>query len=112
MFEVYYRSPEDHAREARLLDQRPRAPALLIEGTAFGADGAPVEFARSYVRGDRTRYYVERVVVRASWEADPATAETGAAAPARRPATQRRSRQRRSRAAPTTPTSITAAPTG
>ena len=68
------------AREARLLGQRPRTPALLIEGTAFGADGAPVEFARSYVRGDRTRYYVERVVVRQSWEADPATAETGSTA--------------------------------
>jgi GntR family transcriptional regulator len=59
------------AREARLLAQRPRTPALLIEGAAFGADGMPVEFARSYVRGDRTRYYVERVVVRASWQSDP-----------------------------------------
>jgi GntR family transcriptional regulator len=59
------------AREARLLGQKPRAPALLIEGTAYGADGSPVEFARSWVRGDRTRYYVERVVVRASWQTDP-----------------------------------------
>jgi GntR family transcriptional regulator len=59
------------AREARLLGQKPRAPALLIEGTAYGADGTPVEFARSWVRGDRTRYYVERVVVRASWQTDP-----------------------------------------
>jgi GntR family transcriptional regulator len=59
------------AREARLLGQKARTPALLIEGTAFGADGSPVEFARSYVRGDRTRYYVERVVVRASWQTDP-----------------------------------------
>jgi GntR family transcriptional regulator len=58
-------------REARLLGQKPRSPALLIEGITYGADGAPVEFARSYVRGDRTRYYVERVVVRASWHADP-----------------------------------------
>ena len=24
----------------------------------------PVEFSRTFVRGDRTRYYVERVVVR------------------------------------------------
>ena len=32
--------------------------------TAFAADGVPVEFARSFVRGDRTRYYVERLVVR------------------------------------------------
>jgi GntR family transcriptional regulator len=59
------------AREARLLGQRPRTPALQIEGIAYGADGVPVEFARSYVRGDRTRYYIERVVVRSSWEADP-----------------------------------------
>jgi GntR family transcriptional regulator len=59
-------------REAQLLDQAPGRPALLIEGTAFGADGHPIEFARSYVRGDRTRYFVERVVVRAQApDADP-----------------------------------------
>jgi GntR family transcriptional regulator len=52
-------------REARLLDQSPRTPALLIEGIAFDEDGDPIEFARTYVRGDRTRYYVERVVIRA-----------------------------------------------
>jgi GntR family transcriptional regulator len=80
------------AREARLLGQRPRAPALLIEGTTFGTDGAPIEFARSYVRGDRTRYYVERVVVRASWQADPATAEAGAPAAATRRASHIRPR--------------------
>jgi GntR family transcriptional regulator len=51
-------------REARLLDQPSGRPALLVEGVAFAADGIPVEFARSFVRGDRTRYYVERVVVR------------------------------------------------
>jgi GntR family transcriptional regulator len=51
-------------REARLLQQRPRTPALLIRGIAFAADHTPVEFGRTYVRGDRTRYYVERVVVR------------------------------------------------
>lgn len=85
-----------HAREARLLDQAPRSPALLIEGTAFSSDGAPIEFARSYVRGDRTRYYIERVVVRASWQSDPdrvpdgSRARAGPAHPhpaARRPAT-------------------------
>jgi GntR family transcriptional regulator len=59
------------AREARLLAQRPRTPALQIEGIAYGGDGIPVEFARSYVRGDRTRYYIERVVVRSSWQSDP-----------------------------------------
>jgi GntR family transcriptional regulator len=68
-----------HAREARLLGQKPRTPALLIEGTAYGEDDLPVEFARSWVRGDRTRYYVERVVVRASWQTDP-DARTGPAA--------------------------------
>ena len=52
------------AREARLLNQPRRSPALLVEGTAFTAAGLPVEFSRTYVRGDRTRYYVERVVVR------------------------------------------------
>lgn len=53
------------AREARLLDQPPGRPALLVEGIAFDPDDTPIELARSYVRGDRTRYYVERVVVRA-----------------------------------------------
>jgi len=58
-------------REARLLGQRPRTPALQIEGIAFSSEGIPVEFARSYVRGDRTRYYIERVVVRSSWQTEP-----------------------------------------
>jgi GntR family transcriptional regulator len=52
------------AREARLLGLAPRSLGLLVEGTAFTRDGTPVEFGRTYVRGDRTRYYVERVVVR------------------------------------------------
>ena len=39
-------------------------PALLIEGIAFAADGTPVEFGRTFVRGDRSRYYVEREVDR------------------------------------------------
>jgi GntR family transcriptional regulator len=52
------------SREARLLNQRIRSPALLVEGVAFTAAGVPVEFSRTYVRADRTRYYVERVVVR------------------------------------------------
>ena len=37
-------------------------PALLVEGIAFSDEGVPVEFSRTYVRGDRTRYYVERIV--------------------------------------------------
>jgi GntR family transcriptional regulator len=56
------------AREARLLDVPPGRPALLIEGVAFIANGTPIEFSRSHVRGDRTRYYVERVVARESLE--------------------------------------------
>jgi hypothetical protein len=52
-----------HAREATLLEQPRRAPALLVEGVAFGADDAPIELSRTYVRGDRTRYYLERNVV-------------------------------------------------
>jgi GntR family transcriptional regulator len=59
------------AREARLLGRPPRTLALLIEGIAFAADGTAVEFGRTYVRGDRTRYYVERVVVRSSWGVPP-----------------------------------------
>jgi GntR family transcriptional regulator len=57
-------------REARLLGQPRRAPALLVEGTAFTAGDEPVEFGRTFVRGDRTRYFVERNVVRASWQRD------------------------------------------
>ncbi len=51
-------------REAQLLGVEPHRPALLIEGLAFDRSDRPVEFARSYVRGDRTRYFVERVVIR------------------------------------------------
>jgi GntR family transcriptional regulator len=57
-------------REARLLGRPRGAPALLVEGTAYTADDEPVEFGRTYVRGDRTRYFVERNVVRASWQRD------------------------------------------
>ena len=74
------------AREARLLDQAPRSPALLIEGIAFGADGEPVEFARSFVRGDRTRYYIERVVVRSSWQTAPDARDGHGPSKRRRPA--------------------------
>jgi GntR family transcriptional regulator len=52
------------AREARLLGRAPRSLALLVEGIAFTFDGQPIEFGRTYVAGDRTRYYVERIVVR------------------------------------------------
>ncbi len=54
-------------REAELLDMPTRSLALQIDGVAFAADGSAVEAARSFVRGDRTRYYLERDVVRAHW---------------------------------------------
>ena len=46
-------------------DQPRRTPALRIEGTAYTADDRPIEFGRTFVRGDRTRYFIERIVVRA-----------------------------------------------
>ena len=58
------------AREAKLLGVANRSLALQIDGVAFAADGPPVESARSFVRGDRTRYYLERDVVRAHWLSD------------------------------------------
>ncbi len=53
-------------RVAQLLGQDPHQPALLIESIAYGEHDVPIEYGRSYIRGDRTRYYVERVVVRSS----------------------------------------------
>jgi GntR family transcriptional regulator len=54
------------AREARLLGLKPRGLALLVEGLAFAIDGTPIEYGRTYVRGDLSRYFVERIVVRAA----------------------------------------------
>jgi GntR family transcriptional regulator len=51
------------AREARLLGVKPRSLALLVEGIAYASDGTPVEYGRTYVRGDQSRYYIERLVV-------------------------------------------------
>lgn len=72
---VRYRTPVVRAREllepvilrapeARLLGVPRGRPALLVEGIASTTDGTPVEVARSWVRGDQTRYYVDRVVRR------------------------------------------------
>lgn len=57
-------------REAELLGLSTRSLALQIDGVAYAEDGTAVEAARSYVRGDRTRYYLERDVVRAHWLAE------------------------------------------
>ncbi|HSL77775.1 MAG TPA: GntR family transcriptional regulator [Candidatus Limnocylindrales bacterium] len=67
------------AREARLLDQRRGAPALRIEGVAFDAGGVPVEYGRTFVRGDRSRYFVEREVDRPVRSAAIETVRTGGA---------------------------------
>jgi GntR family transcriptional regulator len=55
------------AREARLLGQEPHRLALLVEGVAYTSAGIPVEYARSFVRGDRMRYHVDREIVRSAW---------------------------------------------
>jgi GntR family transcriptional regulator len=43
------------AFEADALEVEPGAPLMLVERTAYGADGEAVEFARDLFRGDRTR---------------------------------------------------------
>jgi len=47
------------AREARLLGQSHRQPALLLVGTAFAEDGTPVESSRTFVPGARSRFLIE-----------------------------------------------------
>jgi GntR family transcriptional regulator len=49
-------------REALLLGLKPRTPALLVEGISFSDEGVPVEYSRTFVRGDRSRYFIERTV--------------------------------------------------
>ena len=57
-------------REAELLSVNEGAPLLLVERTAFDADGVAVEYARDLFRGDRTKVVVESSV------AAPTTART------------------------------------
>jgi GntR family transcriptional regulator len=57
-------------RDAQLLSVPARSLALQIDGIAYASNGDAVETARSFVRGDRTRYYLERDVVRAHWLSD------------------------------------------
>jgi GntR family transcriptional regulator len=47
------------AREARLLDQSRRLPALLLAGVAFDRDDSPIEVSRTFVPGRRSRFLVE-----------------------------------------------------
>lgn len=50
------------SREATLLGLKVRTPALLVEGISYSDGHVPVEFSRTYVRGDRSRYFIERTV--------------------------------------------------
>jgi GntR family transcriptional regulator len=47
------------ASDARALGVREGTPLLLVERTAYAADGTPVEFARDRFRSDRTRLAAE-----------------------------------------------------
>ena len=47
------------AREARLLGQSRRVPALLVEGVAFDRADRPIEVSRTFVPGRRSRFLVE-----------------------------------------------------
>ena len=89
------------AREARLLGRKPRRRRPC----SSRASPSPPTARRSssagrYVRGDRTRYYVERVVVRPRWHRAPADDAGGgrtsmrprAGRPAARHATEERRR--------------------
>lgn len=46
---------EGHARSLRV---EPGSPLMLVERTAWAADGAAIEFARDRYRGDRARFLV------------------------------------------------------
>ncbi|KQL32746.1 GntR family transcriptional regulator [Bacillus sp. FJAT-25509] len=47
------------ADESQYLQSEEGSPALLLERTAYNANGEPVEFCISIVRGDRCRFYTE-----------------------------------------------------
>ena len=47
------------AREARILNESRRRPMLLLVGTAFAEDGRPVEYSRTYVPGERSKFLIE-----------------------------------------------------
>ena len=50
------------AREAEILKVSRGSPLLLVERTAYDAEGAAVEYARDLFRGDRVRVLVESAV--------------------------------------------------
>jgi len=48
---------------AGVLHVAPGSPLMLVERTAYDREGTPVEFARDFFRGDRTRVVVESSLV-------------------------------------------------
>ncbi|HEU5325630.1 MAG TPA: GntR family transcriptional regulator [Candidatus Limnocylindria bacterium] len=67
-------------READLLAVRPGSLALLVIGTAATVAGPPVEYTRSFIRTDRTRYRLDRVIQRPGWARSFETGVRSAAA--------------------------------
>jgi GntR family transcriptional regulator len=47
------------AHEAAALDVPVGSPLMLVERTAYAADGTAVEFAHDRHRGDRARFTIE-----------------------------------------------------
>lgn len=52
--------------EARLLAVRKGAPLILLESVSFLADGTPIEYYHALHRGDRSRFEVELIKLRAT----------------------------------------------
>jgi GntR family transcriptional regulator len=66
-------------REAHLLGVPRHAPALLLRRVAFDSSGVPVEMSNSLLRGDRSRFLLERRY-HDVWAAEPGEAPAGEAA--------------------------------
>ena len=45
--------------ESKLLEVAKGSPAMLVQISAFAADGRAIEYSQSLVRGDRCQYYLE-----------------------------------------------------
>jgi GntR family transcriptional regulator len=66
-------------REAHLLGVPRHAPALLLRRVAFDSSGVPVEMSNSLLRGDRSRFLLERRY-HDVWVAEPGEPAGGEAA--------------------------------
>jgi GntR family transcriptional regulator len=47
--------------DAKLLEVRPRSPALLLKSVGFLADGTPLEYFVAKHRGDRSKFHIDLV---------------------------------------------------